>query len=126
MKLKEALEAAKRRQEEFQQQSEALQRKQLNSMREDLRVVQASQEASAKRSAELKQMTTSLEKEQLQLASRLRQEGGRLKQLQQDMQVVKEAILHIQQELKKEADVLIALLLNLYHGCFVYILFSKI
>ena len=101
--MKEALEAAKRRQEEFQQQSEALQRKQLNSMRVDLRVVQASQEASAKRSAELKQMTTSLEKEQLQLASRLRQEGGRLKQLQQDMQVVKEAILHIQQELKKEA-----------------------
>ena len=51
----------------------------------------------------MKQQTTSLEKEQLQLASRLRQlEGGRLKQLSQDMQVVKEAILHVQQELKKE------------------------
>lgn len=102
-KLKDALDAVKRRQEEFNLQIEATQRKQLNAIREDLRVVQASQEASAKRQAQIKEGTQSLEKEQLQLASKLRQlEGGRIKQLGQDMQVVKEAILHVQQELKKE------------------------
>eukprot|EP00435_Cladocopium_sp_Y103_P052574 s382_g16.t1 len=102
-KLKDALDAVKRRQEEFNLQIEATQRKQLNAIREDLRVVQASQEASAKRQAQIKEGTQSLEKEQLQLVSKLRQlEGGRIKQLGQDMQVVKEAILHVQQELKKE------------------------
>lgn len=102
-KLKEAFEAMKRRQEEFNLQTEATQRKQLNTIREDMRVVQASQEASAKRQAQIKEGTQSLEKEQLQLASKLRQlEGGRIKQLGQDMQVVKEAILHVQQELRKE------------------------
>ncbi|CAK9021990.1 unnamed protein product [Durusdinium trenchii] len=102
-KLKEALESLKRRQEEFNLQIEATQRKQLNAIREDMRVVQASQEAAAKRQAQIKEGTQSLEKEQLQLASKLRQlENGRLKQLGQDMQVVKEAILHVQQELKKE------------------------
>lgn len=102
-KLKEAFEAMKRRQEEFNLQTEATQRKQLNTIREDMRAVQASQEASAKRQAQIKEGTQSLEKEQLQLASKLRQlEGGRIKQLGQDMQVVKEAILHVQQELRKE------------------------
>jgi len=67
-----------------------------------MRVVQASQEASAKWQAQIEEGSQSLEKEQLQLASKLQDlEGGRT-ELGQDMQVVKEAILHMQQELRNE------------------------
>ncbi|CAJ1382903.1 unnamed protein product, partial [Effrenium voratum] len=64
---------------------------------------QATQEALANRQAQAKEGHQSLEKEQLQLASKLRQlETIRLKQLDQDMKVVKETVLHVQQELQKE------------------------
>jgi len=105
--LKEVFEVTKQWQDKLNSQMEATQRKHLNVIRADMRVVQASQEASAKRQAQIEEGSQSLEKEQLQLASKLQDlEGGRT-ELGQDMQVVKEAILHMQQELRNEVVIVL-------------------